>query len=103
MELSETADFVYNFETQYRRATWVEHLTDFSFDFYAIFTQDASLLFLYHGAKKSRMTKKSNHGGPALKKDGRETKMQANLKKKTEHVDGVIHELLCGRKFSSGI
>ena len=30
--------------------------------FYAFFTQDATLLFLYHGAKKSKMTKNSNQG-----------------------------------------
>ena len=30
---------------------------------YEIFTEDASLLFLCHGAKKSKMTKKSNQGG----------------------------------------
>ena len=43
------------------------HLTNFSFEyFYAIFTEDASLLLLYHGAKKSKMTKNSNQGGPAL-------------------------------------
>ena len=42
------------------------HLTDFSFEFfYEILTEDASLLFLYHGAKKSKMTKNSNQGGPA--------------------------------------
>ena len=37
--------------------------TAFSFDFfYEIFTEDASLLLLYHGAKKSKMTKNSNQG-----------------------------------------
>ena len=42
-------------------------MTNFSFEFsYKIFTEDASLLFLYHGAKKSKMTKNSNQGGPAL-------------------------------------
>ena len=40
------------------------HLTNFSFEFfYEIFTEDAPLLFLYHGAKKSKMTKNSNQGG----------------------------------------
>ena len=36
--------------------------------FYKIFTVDASQSFLYHGAKKSKMTKNSNQGGggPAL-------------------------------------
>ena len=34
--------------------------------FYEIFTEDASLLFLYQGAKKSKMTKNSNQGGPAF-------------------------------------
>ena len=40
------------------------HLTIFSFEFfYKIFTEDASLPLLYHGAKKSKMTKNSNQGG----------------------------------------
>ena len=45
------------------------HLTNFSFEFFhEIFTEDASLLLLYHGAKKSKMTKNSNQGGgPALR------------------------------------
>ena len=34
------------------------HLTNFSFElFYEIFTVDASQLLLYHGSKKSKMTK----------------------------------------------
>ena len=32
-------------------------------NFYAVFTGDAFLLFLYHGAKQSKMTKNSNQGG----------------------------------------
>ena len=44
------------------------HLTNFSFElFYKIFTEDASQPLLYHGAKKSKMTKNSNQGGPALR------------------------------------
>ena len=40
------------------------HLINFSFEFfYEIFTEDASLLFLYHEAKKSKMTKNPNQGG----------------------------------------
>ena len=35
--------------------------------FYKIFIEDASLLRLYHGAKKSKMTKNSNQGGSCLK------------------------------------
>ena len=51
-------------ETLCKRATSVAHLTNFSFEFfYEIFTEDASLPFLYHGAKKSKMTKNSNQGG----------------------------------------
>ena len=43
------------------------HLTNFSFEFcYKIFTEDASLPLLYNGAKKSKMIKNSNQGGPAL-------------------------------------
>ena len=42
------------------------HLTNFPFEvLYKIFTEDASLPLLYHGAKKSKMTKNSNQGGPA--------------------------------------
>ena len=53
-------------ETSCKRATSVAHLTNFSFEFfYDIFTEDASesLRLLYHGAKKSKMTKNSNQGG----------------------------------------
>ena len=43
------------------------HLTNFSFEFfYKIFTEDASLPLLYHGAKKGENDKNSNQGGPAL-------------------------------------
>ena len=42
-------------------------LTNFSFEFfYKIFTEDASQPLLYHGAKKSKMTKNSNQGGSCL-------------------------------------
>ena len=34
--------------------------------FYEIFTEDASLLSLHHGAKKSKKAKNSNQGGRAL-------------------------------------
>ena len=50
------------------------HLTNFPFEFfYKIFTEDASLSLLCHGAKKSKMTKNSNQGGPALSKEGEHT------------------------------
>ena len=50
-------------ETLCKWATSEARLANFSFEFfYEIFTQDASLLFLYHGAKKSKMTKNSNKG-----------------------------------------
>ena len=39
----------------------VAHLTNVSFEFfYKIFTEDTSLLRLYHGAKKSKLTKNLN-------------------------------------------
>ena len=45
------------------------HLTKFSFEFFCqMFTEDASQPFLYHGAKKSKMTKNSNQGGSCLKR-----------------------------------
>ena len=34
---------------------------------YGVECEDASQRLLYHGAKKSKMTKNSNQGGPALK------------------------------------
>ena len=46
------------------------HLTNFSFEFfYEIFTEDASLRLLYHGAKSQKWPKaqiKGGGGGPAL-------------------------------------
>ena len=54
-------------ETLCKRPTSVAHLTNFSFEFfYKIFTEDVSQPLLYLGAKKSKMTKNSNQGGPAL-------------------------------------
>ena len=57
-------------ETLCKQATSVAHLTDFSFElFHETFTEGASLLFLYHGAKKSKITKNSNQrrgGGSCL-------------------------------------
>ena len=48
-------------ETLCKWATSVTNLTNFSFAlFYEIFTEDASLRLLYHGAKKLKMTKNSN-------------------------------------------
>ena len=45
------------------------HLTNVSFEFFhEIFKEDASLLLLYHGAKKSKMTKNSNQGGYCVRK-----------------------------------
>ena len=45
-------------ETLCRRATSMAHLTNFSFEiFYEIFTEHASLLFLYHGAKSQKWPK----------------------------------------------
>ena len=44
------------------------HLTNFSFEFfYEIFTEDASLLLLYHGAKTSKVT---STNGSKLKLQG---------------------------------
>ena len=43
------------------------HLTNFSFElFYEIFTEGASPLILYHGAKNVKNDKTSNQGSPAL-------------------------------------
>ena len=65
-------------------------LTNFSFEFfYAIFTQDAPLLFLYPGAKKSKMTKNSNQeeggGGPAL--------TQAALELQFRRISDLTHSI----------
>ena len=54
---------MYEGRTLHKQATSVGHLTNFSFGFlYEIFTEDSSLLFVYDGAKKSKMTKNSNQG-----------------------------------------
>ena len=55
IELLEMADFCVQrcIETLRKRTTSVAHLTNSSIEFfYEIFTEDASLLLLYHGAKK---------------------------------------------------
>ena len=70
IELSEPICVELCIETLCKRATSVAHLTNFSFEFfYEMFTEDVSLLLLYHGGKKSTMTKNSNQGGPALKQN----------------------------------
>ena len=69
-ELSETADFVYNFvqkpyaSEQLRWPIW----PTFPSNFFIQFSQKM-LLYLFYtiGAKKSKMTKNSNQGGPALR------------------------------------
>ena len=56
------------------------YLTNFSFEFfYEIFTEDASLLLLYHGAKKSKMTKNSNQGGGGPAENMRDLKKCSSL------------------------
>ena len=71
IELSETADFCVQLciETLCKRATSVAQLTNFFFEFFnENFAENASLLRLYHSAKKSKMTKKSNQGGSCIKR-----------------------------------
>ena len=69
IELSETSRFCVQLciETLCKRATSVAHLTNLSFEFFTKFSQKMPLYFfyrlLYHGAKKSKMTKNSNQGG----------------------------------------
>ena len=60
----------------------MSHLTNFSFEFvYKIFTEDASQPLLYHGAKKSKMTKNSNQGGgPALNFHGGFIEAESNFR-----------------------
>ena len=54
-------------ETICKRATSVAHFDQlFLCIFYEIFTESVSLLFLYHGAKKSKMTKKLKPRGSCL-------------------------------------
>ena len=56
------------------------HLTNVSFEcFCTIFTEDASLRLLYHSAKKSKMTKNSNQGGPALRPAGSDPRVGDGL------------------------
>ena len=59
-------------------------MTNFSFEFfYKIFTEDASLSRLYHGAKKSKNDQKLKSrggGGPALRHHYRAKTKFLNLK-----------------------
>ena len=76
------------------------HLTNFSFEFfYKIFTEDASKPLLYHGAKKSKMTKNSNQGGPAL--------INAFVKRRVVNARYLLSVVLdgerCGRLASHGL
>ena len=70
IELSETADFVYNFvykpyaSKQLLWHTWPTFPSKF---FYKMF-EDASVPLLYHGGKMSKMTKNFNQGGRRLKR-----------------------------------
>ena len=55
-------------------------MTKFSFEnFSEIFTEDASLLLQYHGAKKSKMTKNSNERGPCRNNALSLAKWKANI------------------------
>ena len=69
VELWETTDFVYT--TFYRipkqASNSVAHFASFAFEFfYVLFTEYASRLLLYHGAKESKDHKLQSRG-PALK------------------------------------
>ena len=70
IELSETAVFVYNFvwkpnaSEQLRLHIWPPKL--FLWIFYEIFTEDASVGFLYHGAKKVKNDQKLKSRGWSL-------------------------------------
>ena len=70
------------------------HLTNFFFEFfYEIFTEDASLLLLYHGAKKSKMTKNLNQGGPALTKaNNTNNGCKNDINKRTGHYKQGKHK-----------
>ena len=55
IELSETADFVYNFiETLYKRATLMAHLTNFSLKFFMQLSHTLPLYFFYTMVQKSQ-------------------------------------------------
>ena len=77
------------------------HLTNFSFElFYKIFTEDASLPLLYHGAKKSKMTKNSNQSHEEMTIVGKyiEEKRQMQYKGdaicKIKSSLGVMHNIM---------
>ena len=54
-------------ETSCKGAAWVANLTNFSFELcYDVFTEDASLFFPYHGARKVKDDQKLKSRGPAL-------------------------------------
>ena len=58
------ADYAKNYASILYQCLSVAHLTNFSFEFfYKIFTEDASLLLLYDGAKKSKNDQKLKSRG----------------------------------------
>ena len=63
IELSDTADV-----TPCKRATWVAHLTNFSFEFFcAPWPENASQLLLYDSAKTVKKDQKLKSRGSCLK------------------------------------
>ena len=67
IEISETADFVYNLETLYKQATSVPHLTNFSFEFFMPFSHKIPLYFFYTMAQKSQKRPKTQIKGSCFK------------------------------------
>ena len=69
------------------------HLNHPFFDFFnTTCTENASLLLLYNGAKKSKMTKHSNQGGSCLK--SRRTWKDWNSKPHPRHITSPIQLVL---------
>ena len=66
--------------------------------FYEILT-DASLLFLYHGAKKSKRTKNSNQGGPAWHVRNFDLNVARLSEKETEILREVVQVFVHCRKY----
>ena len=69
IELSETASFWFNFvqKTDASAQLWWQIWPTFSLNiFYAVFTHDSFLSFLYHDAKKLKMPKSHSKGDTAL-------------------------------------
>ena len=71
-------------ETLCKGATLVAHLTNFSFEFFITLFQKMPVYFFLPWCKKSKMTKNSNQGGPALTAFNEQKKWERERRRERE-------------------